>query len=296
LWARDAVSASIELERMPPAGPLYRRAIAGALPIGRRPARDAPLPDTELTVRGIRVDRDHLRRYAHVCGFRLKDALPPTYPHVLAFPLSLALMTRADFPFPLVGLVHIANAIEVVRPLDTSVVLDLTVRAENLREHERGRAVDLVAVATVDGDEVWRGRSAYLRKESRSNRERGGEKPSPATEAPPISALWRIGTEVGSAYAEVSGDRNPIHTSTIAAKAFGFPRRIAHGMWTKARCLAALEGRLPDRYAVEVAFGRPVLLPSTVALSSAHTNGGWSFGLHDPMTSGRRHLTGTVAE
>ena len=37
-------------------------------------------------------------------------------------------------------------------------------------------------------------------------------------------------------------------------------------MWSKARCLAALENRLPDAYTVEVAFKLPVPLPSTVAL------------------------------
>ena len=303
LWARDTVAETVELERIPSSGPLYRKAIAGALPLGRRPARDAPLPDTALTVRGVRVDREHLRRYAGVCGFRLSDALPPTYPHILAFPLSLALMTREDFPFPLVGLVHIGNTIEVLHPLDAAAVLDLTVQAENLRDHERGRAVDLVAVATMDGHEVWRSRSAYLRKQGGTTREGRSEKPTPttgppaATDPPAVSALWQIGTEVGSAYAAVSGDRNPIHTSTLAAKVFGFPRRIAHGMWTKARCLAALEGRLDERYTVDVTFGKPVLLPSTVAFASEHgAAGGWTFGLQDPMTSGRRHLTGTIAE
>ena len=52
--------------------------------------------------------------------------------------------------------------------------------------------------------------------------------------------------DVGRAYAEVSGDHNPIHTSRIGARLFGFPRPIAHGMWTQARCLAALPSRLPD--------------------------------------------------
>jgi len=289
------VAETVELERIPPVGPLYRKAIAGALPLGRRPWRAAPLPDTVLAVRGVRVEREHLRRYAKVCEFRLSDALPPTYPHILAFPLSLALMTRADFPFPLVGLVHIGNTIEVRNPLDATTVLDLTVRAENLRDHERGRAVDLVTVATTDRQEVWRSRSAYLRKEGGTTREGRGDKPSPATDPPPVSALWRIGTEVGSAYAEVSGDRNPIHTSTLAAKAFGFPRRIAHGMWTKARCLAALEGRLPEQYTVDVTFGKPVLLPSTVAFASERgAAGGWTFGLHPPA-GGRPHLTGAVS-
>jgi acyl dehydratase len=271
-----------------PIGSLYRRAVAGAVRGAR--GRPAQLRDVELSWSGVRVDRDHLRRYARVCQFRLAETLPPTYPHVLAFPLALALMTRRDFPFPLVGLVHLANTIEQVRPLRASEVLDLSVRAENLRAHDRGRVVDLLATATVEGEEVWRGRSAYLRKERRSvGRPSSGEPPTP----PAATARWRVGVEVGRAYAAVSGDRNPIHTSRLAAKAFGFPRRIAHGMWSKARCLAALEGRLPDHFTVDVAFGRPLLLPSTVDFSAEAQPDLWRFGLYEPDT-GRHYLLGTI--
>jgi acyl dehydratase len=269
-------------------GGLYRRAVAGAVRGSR--GRPTQLRDVELAWSGVRIDRDHLRRYARVCEFRLAETLPPTYPHVLAFPLALALMTRGDFPFPLIGLVHLANTIEQVRPLAAAEVLDLSVRAENLREHERGRVVDLVAIATVEGAEVWRERSAYLRKERKPGERAGAEQPTP----PATTARWRVGVEVGRAYAEVSGDRNPIHTSRLAARAFGFPGRIAHGMWSKARCLAALEGRLPDHYTVDVAFGRPLLLPSTVAFSAeARPDRSWRFGLYQPET-GRHHLLGTV--
>jgi acyl dehydratase len=40
-------------------------------------------------------------------------------------------------------------------------------------------------------------------------------------------------------------------------------------MWTKARCLAALESRLPDAFAVDVRFRKPVLLPARVEFASA---------------------------
>ena len=63
----------------------------------------------------MRVDRDHLAAYAHVCGFTLRDELPPTYPHVLAFPLHMELLAQA--PFSAVGVVHIANRIIQQRPL-----------------------------------------------------------------------------------------------------------------------------------------------------------------------------------
>jgi hypothetical protein len=269
---------------MPAVNGLVRRAVVA----GIRPSHRTDLPETELLVRGVGADVERLRRYARVCGFRLADTLPPTYPHVLAFPLALELMARPNFPLPLVGLVHVANAIEVSRPLDRTESFDLAVRAENLRPHERGRTVDLVATATVGGSVVWRGRSAYLHRDRTSSR---GSVPS--AQPPTPSAVWRVGADVGRAYAEVSGDRNPIHTSTLAARLFGFPRRIAHGMWSKARCLAALEGRLPESFVVDVSFKLPILLPASVAFSASPDHEGWTLALHDAR-SGKPHLVGSI--
>jgi acyl dehydratase len=89
----------------------------------------------------------------------------------------------------------------------------------------------------------------------------------------------------------VSGDHNPIHLYALTAKAFGFRRQIAHGMWSKARCLAALDGRLPDAVRVEAAFKKPVLLPGQVAFGSARSGDGYAFSLTDPR-SGAPHLLG----
>src|SRR4030095_7530305 len=106
----------------------------------------------------------HLAAYGRVCGFRLTDTLPATYPHVLAFPLAVRLMSAADFPFPVVGLVHIANRITLHRPIDARTPLDLSVHAADLRPHDRGQQFDVVTTATADGAEVWRGTATYLRK------------------------------------------------------------------------------------------------------------------------------------
>jgi acyl dehydratase len=283
----------VELDGPPELGPLYRRAAIRALPrIGLVPGSDRRppvevLPDVELVLRGVEVDRGWLADYDRVCGFRLTDRLPATFPHVLATPLAMRLMTGAGFPYPVVGLVHIANRITVTRPLDAAERLDLSVRAVDLRPHERGKQFDVVSVATVDGVEVWRDVSTYLRR----GRAAAGSRPDSApVPPPPAAATWRVPARVGTDYARVSGDRNPIHTSRLGARLFGFPRPIAHGMWSKARCLAALEGRLPDAYTVEVAFKRPILLPGTVAFSATP---GERFALHDAK-SGAPHLIGTM--
>jgi acyl dehydratase len=272
----------VELAAPPSTRTTFRRAAAGML----RKRSGKELPDTTLVLRDVVTDRAGLAAYDKVCGYRLSDTLPATYPHVLAFPLALALMSAGDFPFPVVGLVHVANHIEQLRPIGADEHLELTVRAADLREHERGRQFDVRATASVGDDVVWRGVSTYLRKTGRGT----PREPEPA---PPATALWRVGADVGHRYAQVSGDHNPIHTSRLGARAFGFPRPIAHGMWSAARCLAALEGRLPDAYTVEVSFRRPVPLPATVAFAATARPGGWEFSLHDPR-SGAPHLTGAV--
>jgi acyl dehydratase len=262
---------------------MYARAAIGLVPGFNRPGW---LPDVVLERTGVTVDRVQLADYNRVCGFRLSDTLPATYPHVLAFPLAFRLMSRRDFPFPVVGLVHVANRIELHRPIDAGEPLDLSVSAADLREHPRGRQLDVVATASVDGEVVWRDVSTYLHREGRPSSGRRDDDNSP----PAASARWPLTPRVGTDYARVSGDHNPIHTSRLGARLFGFARPIAHGMWSKARCLAALEGRLPDAYTVEVSFKLPVFLPSTVAFSAAPE---WTFALHNAK-SGKPHLAGTV--
>jgi hypothetical protein len=263
---------------------MYARAAIGLVPGFNRPGW---LPEVVLDRAGVTVDRARLADYNRVCGFRLSDTLPATYPHVLAFPLAFRLMSRRDFPFPVVGLVHLANRIELRRPIDARETLDLSVRAADLREHPRGRQLDVVATASVDGEVVWRDVSTYLHREGKSS---GGRRDGDQVEPPVASARWRLTPRVGTAYARVSGDHNPIHTSRLGARLFGFAHPIAHGMWSKARCLAALEGRLPDAYTVEVSFKLPVFLPSTVAFSAAPE---WTFALHSAK-SGKPHLAGSV--
>ena len=42
---------------------------------------------------------------------------------------------------------------------------------------------------------------------------------------------WKLGSHISLDYAAVSKDYNPIHTSTLAAKLFGFPGIIIHGTY-----------------------------------------------------------------
>lgn len=300
-----------EVTSTPRLGPLYARAASGAalgalrLPLpraggDRRRGDDAPdhLPGDELVQRDVTVDRDHVAAFAAVCGFRLRDELPLPYLHVLAFPLAVVLMTDRAFPFALPGLVHVGNRTTAWRAVTADDRPTLRVRTVDLRAHRRGRQFDVETVADVGGTAVWEERSTYLKRARGSSD--GAERPTeqtgdddgktPAPGDRP-DATWRVARDVGRRYAAVSGDRNPIHLSRLAARLLGFPRPIAHGMWTAARCIAAIEHRLPDAVTVEVAFRKPVLLPTTVGFSA--TSDGSSFSLRS-VGSGALHLEGSA--
>jgi acyl dehydratase len=270
--------------------PSLMRLYAAAAVTGPLLTRGDSLPDSVYELSDQSIDLGRLAAYQHVCGLRLTDELPSTYLHVLAFPLAVALMVERAFPFPLVGLVHVANSITVARPVRAAENVSFTVRAEDLRAHPAGRQLDLVAQARVDDEVVWSGRSTYLRR---------GKPTEPRSEKPELSAqtgavaFMRVPENIGRKYGAVSGDRNPIHLHAFSAKAFGFPMAIAHGMWLKARTLAALEGRLPEAYTVDVAFKAPVLLPSAVAIATERRPGGWGLDVR-AARSGRPHLAGSV--
>jgi acyl dehydratase len=284
------VSALKELSAPPSLAPLYARAaITGPL------HRGDSLPDSVYSLAARPIDARQLAAYQRVCGFRVTDELPPTYLHVLAFPLSVALMVEPAFPFPLVGLVHVANSITVARPVRADEEVSFTVRAADLRPHPAGRQLDLVAEARVADEIVWSGRSTYLRRGGKPDGARPEARKPGAAEAPPppAGAVIRVPESIGRKYGAVSGDRNPIHLHALAAKAFGFPRAIAHGMWLKARTLATLEGRLPDAFTVDVQFKTPVLLPSAIGVSTARTGSGWSLDVRSAK-SGKPHLFGAV--
>lgn len=250
---------------------------AGATAWGRAGVTGT-LPDTTLEVDGVEQDLAEYAAYARVCGLTLRDHVTPTWLHVRTFPLQLELMTDRAFPFAVAGMVHIENRMTLHRPVSVTDTLDLSVRAERMTPHRAGTSVDLVGVVRVDGATAWEGRSRYLVRGPRRD-DLGvdattdplaeGAIDAPAKdEMPPVSARWRVPADIGRRYAAVAGDVNPIHLNPLAAKAFGFPRTIAHGMWTHARALAAVERDLPEAYRVDAAFLAPLMVPSTVGFGT----------------------------
>jgi acyl dehydratase len=284
--------------------PLFARASASLIPgASRLPwvgGGGGAVPDQALTLSDVEVDRDRLAAYDRVCGFALSDTLPPTYLHMLAFPLHLSLMTDGSFPLPAIGLVHITNQIVQHRPVDAAERFEVRVWATAIEPHPRGRQFAIRTEVHVGAELVWEETSVNL-KRGRSDDSVQAPPAPPSTESLPVTATWRLPGDLGRRYGSVSGDLNPIHVHSLSARLFGFPSAIAHGMWTKARSLAALGSALPARFTVDVAFKRPILLPATVQFvestpvgsTPAHPAGAITFGVRDAKRD-TPHLDGLV--
>ncbi|WP_369272754.1 MaoC/PaaZ C-terminal domain-containing protein [Streptomyces sp. R11] len=234
----------------------------------KRPGPQAEFPRTRLVLPDLRVDLARLAAYERVCGFPTgDDALPVTYPHVLGFPLAMRLMSGRDFPLPLLGLVHTSIAVTRRRALTATRAYELSVHIDGLMPHRRGTEAAVITEMRAGDEVVWESRSTYLARH-RTDTPAAAPTVEDVPEHKPLPAVadWRLAADVGRRYGAASGDRNPIHLPPLTARLFGFPRAIAHGMWTVARCLAA--HGTPEAVRVRAGFRAPVLLPGKVTYAA----------------------------
>lgn len=263
----------------------------------KRPGRAGPsatLPTDRRSLPAARSAPGALASYNRICGFSESGLLPLTYPHVLGFPPAMRVMTGRAFPLPVVGLVHTWIDITRHRPLRPADPLELCVYAAGLTPHRRGTEVTMVTEARLAGELVWESRSGYLSRHATDTGTPdaavapGGLRTAVAPAEFPAVAEWRLPADLGRRYAAASGDRNPIHLYPLTARLFGFPRTVAHGTWTLARCLAEADEPGRVRHA-RADFRAPVLLPATVTYAADST--GSAFQVRG---AGRVHLTGTL--
>lgn len=224
----------------------------------------------------VTVTREMVAPFAEVCGFELKDTLPLPYPHMLSFPLQLKALSDRSFPVPAMGMVHLDNSISQHRPIRIGETLDVEMSVGDAVPHPAGSIFLFKTAVRIGGELVWEETSAYL---SRGKRNPDAEWPDTYERVPAGPVTWSLPANLGRKYGAVSGDINPIHLTPITAKALGFKRQIAHGFWTMARSVAAIDSRLPDAVKVDASFRKPTFLPSTVAFGSKPVPGGYAFSL-----------------
>lgn len=269
------------------------------------------LPPTKLYLSPVTIDPEHLAAYNSLCDFKVDSQpgfVPITYPLILFFKLQSLLLLSDTFPFPGLGLVHLANEIVQMERISSTGTSTHSYNAtvyceESVQRHKKGYCFTVVSeLYRVTRDEnaadvlVWRSRSTVLSQCTHSER---AEKESKHPITPYLSLLpeaemsscagettWKFAENIGRQFAALSCDYNPIHINRLTAALFGFIRgHIIHGMCTCAQALANIQceddeakffvnTEKGDRKRKEVVtfyveFKTPVYLPGEVMLQTA---------------------------
>lgn len=279
----------------------YANIIKSLLPIGDEKADKNALPTSVYSVDVLEIDQDNLADYRKICGFPNNGYVPAVYFAVLSQTLQMNMMVKEPFPFAMLGLVHVENSVTQYRLIKDTSVFKMAVNFANLREHDRGQQFDCVTQVYENDELVWEGVSTYLSRQKRPKNApvkktvpENLEKPK--VDENDIHQFWEIPEDIGRRYAFVSGDFNLIHLHPLSAKAFGFPKAIAHGMWTKAKCLAHM-GDLPIKFRADVSFKLPIFLPSEVEFIAQYDNRDEDieFGVYD-VNAPKPHVIGKVTD
>ena len=237
---------------------------SAAMTRGRKLTPGATIPRIEASARRLAPD---LAAYARVCGFAAADPLPITSLNVLARGLQFAVMTYAEFPLPLLGIVHTWQSIRALRPVRASESLSARCWVEGHRVARKGVEFELHTSVSASGEAVWSAITTIL---SRAAPGDGEKRPRPQDPAWSVarSTVWSLPADLGRRYAAVSGDSNPIHLWPLTARLFGFKRPIAHGWWALARALAEMDTDVPGACVVEARFLAPLSLPGRATFAS----------------------------
>lgn len=292
-----------QFKSLPEASQTYPKIIKSLLPVigGHAKGKSTGLPEATYVVNELKVDKNNLQDYRRICGFADNGQIPPTYFSVLSQSLQMNMMVDEAFPFAMLGLVHVANSVTQYRRIADSEEISMRVSFANLRNHDKGKQFDFVIQVYSDAELVWEGTSTYLSRQKTGKSSSKDNKLKTINQKREVAhgylhSVFAVPEDIGRRYAKISGDFNLIHLHAVTAKAFGFPKAIAHGMWSKAKCLSLMD--LPEAYTVNVTFKLPIFLPSEVELigenvATLKEAGTIDFDLYSAKND-KPHLAGTI--
>ena len=253
------------------------------------------LPEICYVAPSVVLDDGCLKKYRALCGFKESQGVPFIFPQIMAFSLMMEFLGSQYCPWSALGMVHLANRIEQYEPLHVGDNLRVELRTGDLISHEKGQVFNIKFQLFRENQLVWQAIQSML---CRGISQPLGESYKSILDSDFVlsrQAVFSAPRNIGRHYGKVSGDLNPIHLSSLTAKAFGFKRAIAHGMWSKARALSAL---LPNEQVVEatsvVEFKRPMYLPGVASLWTNRRDQSAEFELRDSKGE-ELHLRGQLS-
>lgn len=239
----------------------------------------------------VHIDAKHLAAFRRMTGLgdERDDGISILYPHVLAFPVLLALLTHRAWPLPIHRALQVRNRLVRHRRIDARETLQLETRTVAHRVLDKGLEVDVATTLSDGRDCCWESVVTFY------YRGRFGEvgtvapgSASPVLAAPTAVERFRIARGGGRTFAQLTGDYNPIHLWPWYARRMRFAGAFPHPQRVAGMCLARLPRPASDAQTLDLWIKGPVFYGASVTLSSAAVGGDTLFGLaldRDPRTA-----------
>ena len=207
----------------------------------------------------------------------------PSQLRALCFAPSVEALSAPEIPVPLAGLVVAESSWTLAAPILLGSEAEAGASVSSIRRSERGTEVTVRGVVFDDGGLVYAEETLYIAKKLTGEpREWGERQPSESFDLRRERGVDSMGRlDVGNRpavaereftvadsrlWARYTGDVNPIHMSSAAARAFGFRRAILHGAAVEAWAMDRLGLDGSARCWGQAKFRAPALLPARLEL------------------------------
>jgi len=276
-----------------PAGTAYIFAKAIAKSVMGKKTKSIIMPDVNFIQKNISLNATNVSKYRKICGFSQdSNEVPLSYPYLIIFPIQSLLLIDPSFPFPAMGIIHLANNIQQFKIINIDTIVTASVRFDSIvLPHAKGYVFNVISeIYESDGTTLmWRSTSTYLYRTRVSKDVDATTLYESKIKTEDVDTCkeiksYKCPVGFGLKYAAISGDYNPIHLYALTAKMFGFPRgAIVHGMWSNGTCVAALMPALETMKSskattknsdtsafaeIYVEFKMPMYMPATGVLTS----------------------------
>ena len=207
----------------------------------------------------------------------------PSQLRALCFAPSVKALSAPEIPVPMAGLVVAESSWTLAAPILLGGKVEVGATVASIRRSERGTEVTVRGVVFDDGGLVYAEETLYIAKKLTGEPREWGERLPfggfDLRRRRGVNSLGRL--DVGNRpavaereftvadsrlWARYTGDVNPIHMSSAAAKVFGFRRAILHGAAVEAWAMNRLGLDGTARCWGQAKFRAPALLPARLEL------------------------------
>jgi len=228
-----------------------------------------------------RPKASELAHFHALSGLEPGEALPLLYPHTIAFPLHMAILTQPAFPLPIWRMLQVRNRIVQHAPLQPDAELDIAVSLAGHRILEKGAEFDLHATVRQGEAVVWESVNTFYARGRFGAPTEGAVVPEAPKVSPGDAAQWHMPAGGGWRYGGLSGDFNPLHWWSGYARNHGFAQSFFHPQRVLGQCLARLpqaKAALPLR--LDAWLKGPVFYGAQVRMRIDPAADGTRFALH----------------